>query len=219
MGIVHSTLRDATTPYPERYQQLKMKFTLLILLYFSFSQIYAQDNKTIDSRDGQEYTTISIGNLIWFNENLNFKTENSEYYKNDSLNYSKYGRLYNKSDLTILCPKGWRIPTPNDWKILDSVINKVGIYGIMDTQFWKYDSLLTNISDFSLLPGGYKLSRNKFTFEKISSSLWFNDSTNSKSNYHLHVHHTTELDSSYIFHTHKGVKNRKFYTRCVCENK
>ncbi|MFT4802337.1 MAG: hypothetical protein ACI93N_002115, partial [Flavobacteriaceae bacterium] len=36
-----------------------MKFTLLILLYFSFSQIYAQDNKTIDSRDGQEYTTIS----------------------------------------------------------------------------------------------------------------------------------------------------------------
>jgi len=196
-----------------------MKFTFLILLYFIFTQSYAQDNKIIDSRDGQEYKTISIGNLIWFNENLNFKTETSQYYKNDSLNYSKYGRLYSKSDLPISCPKGWRIPTPKDWIVLDRLINKVGIFGIVDTEFWKYDSLLTNSSGFSLLPGGYKLTRNKFNFEKISSSLWFNDSTNPKSNYHLHVHHATELDSTYFFHTHKGVKNRKFQIRCVCEKK
>ena len=29
MGIVHSTLRDATTPYPERYGQLHIEYLYL----------------------------------------------------------------------------------------------------------------------------------------------------------------------------------------------
>jgi len=94
----------------------------------------------IDSRDGQKYHTIKIGNNIWMAENLNYKEpflyKNLELnvfgkkiwqYKQERQNFcmdykesncKKYGRLYDISSATNSCPSGWRLPTFEEWETL-----------------------------------------------------------------------------------------------------
>jgi len=77
-----------------------------------------------DDRDGQTYNTISLGNQQWMAENLNyFLSEGSVYYENDSIRYQNRGRLYTWQAACLACPNGWRLPTNEDWELLEKNLN------------------------------------------------------------------------------------------------
>jgi uncharacterized protein (TIGR02145 family) len=119
---------------------------LLVLLgvfMMSVSCSSKTGSKTVKDIDGNEYTTIIIGEQEWLKENLKTTRYNDGtpipnvtditewrhidapayvWYDNDISNKDTYGALYNwqaVGDRSDLCPTGWHVATDNDWKTLE----------------------------------------------------------------------------------------------------
>lgn len=71
-----------------------------------------------DERDGQEYKTITIGNINIMAENLRYMTGDAVYYDNDPGNGEVYGLLYKWETALEACPAGWRLPTRNEYDLI-----------------------------------------------------------------------------------------------------
>jgi len=111
-----------------------------ISLTANFKQIGLIYGEGVTDIEGNEYTTIIIGEQEWMAENLKTtkfsngtdisypgsdtnaweNNTNSAYasYDNDNINKETYGALYNwhaVNDNNGLCPEGWMVPSDNDW--------------------------------------------------------------------------------------------------------
>ena len=71
-----------------------------------------------DDRDGQQYKVIKAGGRIWMAENLNFKTSDAWHYDQNAQLGNPYGCLYTYKSAKRACPKGWRLPTDKEWRML-----------------------------------------------------------------------------------------------------
>ncbi len=125
---------------------------LLITVMTSVSDLRAAEKDI----DGHTINTVSIGGQVWMQENLDVsRYRNGEtiryaattqdwldaaasgegawsYYKNDAANNGKYGRLYNwyaVHDPRGLAPKGWHIPTTQEFKKLSKALGGVYVAG------------------------------------------------------------------------------------------
>jgi len=89
-----------------------------------------------DSRDGNIYNWVKIGDQTWFTENLKFKADSGCWaYNNDESLVAQYGYLYNwevASD-TNTVPKGWHLPAKDEWEALLDTLSKMGLS--IDTTF------------------------------------------------------------------------------------
>ena len=111
--------------------------------------------------EGQVYNTIQIFSQCWLKENLNVGTmipgsqkmtdndimEKYCYY-NEPDSCAKYGGLYQWNEMMQytmqqgaqgICPPGWHIPTDEEWKVLEGVVDSQ--YGIGDQEWdivWDY---------------------------------------------------------------------------------
>ncbi len=93
------------------------------------ASLTAEEVRTFtDSRDGQEYLTIKIGEQIWFAENFNYNTNTADstsswYYNDDSVAYAaEYGRLYNWFVAIGIAPEGWILPSQTAFEELASFL-------------------------------------------------------------------------------------------------
>lgn len=134
---------------------------------------------TVTDIDGNIYKTIKIGNQVWMAENLKTTryndgtpipnvTDNNEwsklktgafcYYDNDSEYNTIYGKLYNWYAVGTgkLAPKGWHVPSDDEWKTLTTYLGGEEIAGgkMKSTQYWQSPNVgASNSSGFNGLPG------------------------------------------------------------------
>ena len=122
------------------------KITLLLILIMITFQLKAQFNcgdVLVDERDGQEYTTVLIGNQCWMAENLNIgqmlnqsgSTNQSNNgaiekfcYENNQAECDEYGGLYQWDEMMTyqtgeniqgISPAGWHLPSDEEWMELE----------------------------------------------------------------------------------------------------
>jgi uncharacterized protein (TIGR02145 family) len=156
-----------------------------------------------DTRDGQTYQPVKIGTQTWMAENLNYLTESGSWCYNDSASYcKKYGRLYDWKTAKTVCPKGWKLPSREDWDYLAQASgggkesDDDGItywYGagkkLKSKSGWNNrddgkNGNGTNDFGFSALSGGYRLSGVDFyDFYGVGEDGFWWTATDSGSNY------------------------------------
>jgi uncharacterized protein (TIGR02145 family) len=130
-----------------------------------------KSGKLTDSRDGQKYKTVKIGNQVWMAENLRFNIGDSWCYDNSEDNCAKYGRLYDWNMAKIACPKGWHLPSGKEWIELVTVIgSETSGRMLRSTSDW--DVYGTDDFGFSALPGGNHLTDGSF-FNIGEVGLWW----------------------------------------------
>lgn len=125
---------------------------------------------------GQIYSTVPIGDQVWFKENLNVgaridgsqnMTDNGvieKYcYDDNPANCITYGGLYRWNEIMDydnseyaqgVCPDGWHIPSENDFRHLKNLVNDDG-NTLKEVGKGSGAGTGTNTSDFSALLEGY----------------------------------------------------------------
>lgn len=151
-----------------------------------------------------EYPSVWIGCNSWMIKNLDVSTyrngdpipnvtSNSEwfnlttgaycYYNHDSATYAAtYGKLYNwyaVNDPRGLAPEGWHVPSKNDWTDLTTALGGEAVAGGFtketSTIHWPSPNSATNTTNFTGLPGGYRLGSGGF-FEIGNFGEWWSSS-------------------------------------------
>lgn len=122
----------------------------------------------IDSRDGQKYATVCVGDQVWMAENLNYGSGHC--YEDIPANCETYGQFYYWPDATNdsasndvpsgirgVCPAGWHLPSDAEWDILVNNLGGVDVAGGKMKALNLWDSPNTgadNSSGFNGLPAG-----------------------------------------------------------------
>jgi len=118
-------------------------------------------------------------------ENLNYKTNDSWCYDNNSSNCQQYGRLYTWKAALSACPSGWHLPSDNEWETLAQYMaqqsgataksgddyTQLGKY-LKSTSGWTNNGNGTDAFGFSGLPAGSRDSDGDFYYRGSYGSWW-----------------------------------------------
>ncbi len=123
-----------------------------------------------DIRDNHKYNVRRIGKQIWMIENLAFKPNNGKYwiYENNQANFTKFGYLYDWDLANSICPKGWKLPSKDEFIEL-----KINLDTIPFNELISKNYFLT-INSF----GGWCQNDNSFHYINEHGNFWTETSVN-----------------------------------------
>lgn len=181
-----------------------MKVAIIFVLFFFIKSLNAQNHSTFtDMEDGRTYQIVKIGNQWWFAENLNYDVAGGSYcYNNDTINCSKYGRLYTWEVAKRVCPRGWHLPTKEEYDIMfEALDDKTGS---------SYSHLITGgDSGFEALLSG-KRTKNYFEDLNQTAYFWTNSQDMFGNTWYLNMLSANE--NAFFYFTNK---KKAFAVRCV----
>jgi len=186
---------------------MKRAFLFLSLAIIGISG-FAQETGTMkDKRDKQVYETVKIGEQVWFAENLNYEMPNSWCYRDSAKYCDLYGRLYTYESALKACPKGWHLPSDDEWKTLEKELgmtaeeadqfnyrgNGIGLKLRSQTD-WYFDEIKsqkgTNESGFTALGGGYRIFQDgSCSYAGMIGSWWTSTAQNDKGAWSRYLSH------------------------------
>ncbi|OFY52250.1 MAG: hypothetical protein A2X22_07855 [Bacteroidetes bacterium GWF2_49_14] len=181
--------------------------SLALILLGCHEEEQLPENSFKDIRDGQIYSYVRIGEQIWLAENLSYlpsvspsntlPNEYTLYYvygyegvkikeAKKGANYDNYGVLYNWKAASRACPLGWKLPSDNDWKVLERYLgmtwsdaDKIGPRSsgsvgrqLKSTSGWVEDGNGENTSGFNVVPAGTYAFNSGFGSLGVSSTFW-----------------------------------------------
>ena len=234
--------------------QISLLFSLFLLLGNSCKkktiELEIPQVDSIYDIDSNVYKTMKIGNQWWMIENLKVKTfsngvpissaQTSSSWQNKKSRYCLFddnalapGLLYNWyaiNDTNKLAPKGWHIPTDDDWKELEKYLgmsqlqtDSISWRGtdqgdqlkIKGLKGWKrYEDVWpTNKSGFNALAGGCRLQDGTWGSPGLfATAFWWTATENSTGNtaFYRHIDYKKEN----IFR-HSISKNYGMNIRCI----
>jgi uncharacterized protein (TIGR02145 family) len=155
----------------------------------------------ITDEDGNVYHTIIIGKQVWMAENLKVThyangdeipqvADDKRWrqltagaycnYDNNIANADVYGRLYNWHTITDsrhIAPKGWHIPTDQEWRTLIAYLGGNAIAGsklmAAGLNYWEQpNNTATNQSGFSAIPAGNRNNNGAYDNKGFSATWW-----------------------------------------------
>lgn len=155
-----------------------------------------------DSRDGQAYKTVKIGEQVWMAQNMNYEVVNSYCYNDVVDNCIKYGRLYTWMDAKSVCPNGWHMPRADEWDELFAAVGKLSMEGkvLKSTIGWDSGSSGTDEFGFSALPAGYRDSSGLYNNKGDRAYFWIYFEYNSGNALYLYLSDDLVTESTYDKH-------------------
>jgi len=192
--------------------------------------IDSRNKETITDYDGNEYTTVTIGNQTWLQENLKslHYSDGSEItevwaYNNDEANVDIYGRLYTWNGAMNYattessqgaCPDGYHLPTDAEWTELGVSLGGNNIAGgklkSTGTDLWQAPNTgATNESGFTALPAG-EYDDTHYWLLGRNAVMWSSTETSgSTCKYRYLSYDDAEL------HPYNFYKNFRYSVRCI----
>lgn len=228
----------------ESYSQVKNNLNRYAMLNNPYltnipAQSFSRLRDSVTDIEGNVYHTLALGGQVWLDANLRVGRYNngdsipvqkgqgewassangaSCWYRNRTEGSGKYGMIYNWNavhDSRGLCPKGWHVPSPEEWA---SLVNCLGGGSSAGTKLGQpvnrpaSDGSTLNLAGGPFAtPGGFRFSGGEFSPVDQPSCQWWTsgrqDSTQAKA---------VQLDSrgSSIFFTGSDMRSG-LSVRCI----
>jgi len=185
-----------------------------------------------DPRDSAEYRTVKIGGKTWMAENLYYvgDKDTAWCYNGKDVLCDAFGALYTWNTAKTICPKGWHLPSREEWdRLAESVGGTKAEDFTEDAHKWdgagkKLKSISifywkdgggggTDTYGFSALPGGY-LGLGIGFDEALWTGTWWTATERDKSKAYVKVMRSYRDGVGEWKHDKGGGS----YVRCVANN-
>jgi uncharacterized protein (TIGR02145 family) len=169
-------------------------------------------------KEPSAWSTLATGGWAAYNNDENLKRD--------------YGNLYNwhaVNDERGLCPAGWRVPSDQDWKVLEiylgmppATVTKAGVRDNYaggklkktGTTHWSDpNAVATDEIGFSALPGGYRHPNGEFSSLRRDMFAWSSTSNGFNGAWYRNLYALSAGINRDVFH-----KNGGFSVRCIADH-
>lgn len=189
--------------------------SIVTVVFFTSCEKETTTNETgtfTDSRDGNTYKTVTIGDQTWMAENLAYNAGTGTHGEGYA---DRWGYLYIWETAITAVPDGWHIPTKAEWNELIMELGGADVAADkltdIDSGDWTNQESTddTNSSGFSALPAGrYGYGTSGYDNRNQAGFWWTIDEFNDDMAYHYYIISNLVLED-------KEYKTKGLSLRCI----